>query len=269
MFKYQELIDILPVAEVKSAIYEIVRSYDLTKKPYSMDFPWDHEAIFNKFFNQSQEFNEIVEKTLLKEYDDDKESAKSGIFSLEFFNGLHESTFEEYKRSKRDQIFESLLDYLDTEAKKIMDNREHLRIPVDATIDFKECMLSNKYLGKVEFYKDGGWGIAEEDGTVLVKNHLTRQPSETSSLFSGIFYIRTPYRIIQDRDTNKYGILSYESFCETLHCIYDKIEVLHFYENTKEHFFIKAMKNKKWGCFDERCALIVDFEYDEIKVEFK
>lgn len=30
MFKYQELIDILPVEEVKSAICEMVRSYDLT-----------------------------------------------------------------------------------------------------------------------------------------------------------------------------------------------------------------------------------------------
>lgn len=266
MFRYQELIDILPVAEVKSAINEMVRSYDLTKKPYTSGFVWDFEVLFNKYFNQSQEFNEIVEKTILNEYERDKERSKSGIFSLEFFDGLHESTFEEYQRSKRNKIFESLLDYINAEAKKIFDNREHLRIPVGATIDFKECMLSNKYLGKVEFYKDGGWGIAEEDGTVVVKNHLTRKPSETSSLYCGFFFINTPYRIIQDRDTNKYGILSYETFQETVHCLYDKIEVVDYYEDSTRHFYIKAMKKKKWGCFDERCALIIDFEYDIIQI---
>ena len=266
MFKYQELIDILSVAEVKSAIYEMVKSYDLTKKPYSLDFPCDYEAVFNKFFNQSQEFNELVEKMILKEYEENKERARSGIFILEYFDGFHESTFEEYKRRIRDKIFESLLDYLNTEAKIIMDNREHLRIPEGATIDFKECMLSNKYLGKVEFYKDGGWGIAEENGTVLVKNHLTRKPSENYSFDFGISHINTPYRLIQDRDTNKYGIMLYESFQETVHCLYDKIEVVDFYEDSTSHFFIKAMKNKKWGCFDERCALIIDFEYDVIQI---
>jgi len=266
MFKYQELIDILPIAEVKSAIYEMVRSYDLTKKPYSLDFPWDYEAIFNNYFDQSQEFNELVEKTILNEYEENKVSSKSGIFTLEYLDGFHEPTFEEYKRSKRDKIFESLLDYLNIEAKKIIDNREHLRLPVNTIIDFEECMLSEKYLGKVEFYKDGGWGIAEENGTVLVKNHLTQQPSKTSYLFDGHFSIPSPYRIIQDRDSNKYGILSYESFYETLHCIYEKIEVISFYEGSKHHFFIKAMKNKKWGCFDQRCALIIDFNYDVIRL---
>ena len=203
---------------------------------------------------------------ILIEYEEAKESAKSGIFTLEYFYGFHESTYEEYKRRKRDKIFESLLDYLNTESKKITYNREHLRIPESASIDFKECMLSNKYLGKVEFYKDGGWGIAEEDGTVLVKNHLTTQPSKTYSLYCGVSHINTPYRIIQDRDTNKYGVLSYESFHETIHCLYDKIEVVDFYKKSTRHFFIKAMKNKKWGCFDERCALIIDFEYDQIQL---
>jgi hypothetical protein len=83
----------------------------------------------------------------------------------------------------KEEIYSSLITFFESKANKILYNREHLRIPVGATIDFKECMLSNNYMGKVEFYKDGGWGIAEENGTVVVKNHLTRQPSKILSLY--------------------------------------------------------------------------------------
>ena len=63
-----------------------------------------------------------------------------------------------YKR----EIYRSLLDYLKSKADIILGNREHLRIPAGSIVDFKECMLSDKYLDKMEFYKDGGWGIAEK-----------------------------------------------------------------------------------------------------------
>ena len=260
MFKYQELIEILSIEEVDATIKRMVNNYDQSGRYHEKEkagyYIYSGELLLKKYFNLSPEFLKLMDDYAKKECDE----IESG--------GLHlfTDTIEKSVEHQRDKIYCSLMNYLESKAKMILDNREHLRIPVGATIDFKDCMLSNKYLGKVEFYKDGGWGIAEEDGTVLVKNHLTRKPSETPSLSGDIFSIISPYRIIQDRDTNKFGILSYESFQETLHCIYEKIEGIGFYEGSKQHFFIKAMKNKKWGCFDQRCALIIDFNYDVIRL---
>ena len=260
MFKYQELIEILSIEEVDATIKRMVNNYDQSGRYHEKEkagyYIYSSELLLKKYFNLSPEFLKLMDDYAKKECDE----IESG--GLQLFT----DTIEKSVEYQRDKIYCSLMNYLESKAKMILDNREHLRIPVGATIDFKDCMLSNKYLGKVEFYKDGGWGIAEENGTVLVKNHLTRQPSKTYSLYCGITHINTPYRIIQDRDTNKYGILSYESFHETLHCIYDKIEVISFYEGSKQHFFIKAMKNNKWGCFDQKCALIIDFNYDVIRL---
>ena len=262
MFKYQELIERLSVEEINSAIKTMVDNYDLTGKFHKKEkddfYFFNGERLMKKNFNLSPEFLSLMDDYAQKESEE--------ISPLDFTFFAYSETKEKKVEYKKEEIYSSLMKYLESNAKNILDNREHLRIRVGATIDFKECMLSNNYLGKVEFYKDGGWGIAEEDGTVLVKNHLTRQPSETPSLHCDFSYIKTPYRIIQDRDTNKYGILSYESFYETVHCLYDKIEVIDFYENSTRHFFIKAMKNNKWGCFDERCSLIIDFEYDIIQL---
>lgn len=262
MFKYQELIERLSVEEVNSTIKKMVDNYDLTGKYHKKEkdnfFIFNGEWLIKKYFQLSPEFLSLMDDYAQKECDE------RSSHDLSFF--AFREPKEKQVEYQKEQIYSSLMDYLESEAKKKLDNREHLRIPVGATIDFNECMLSNKYLGKCEFYKDGGWGIAEEDGTVLVKNHLTRQPSKTYSLYCGFSYINTPYRIIQDRDTNKYGILSYESFYETVHCLYEKIEVIDYYEDSTRHFFIKAMKNNKWGCFDERCALIIDFEYDIIQI---
>ncbi len=273
MFKYQELIDKLQVEDVNSAIKRMVDNYDLTGKYYGKDeddilFLVHRELFFEKYCSLSPDFLKYIEIVIQKEFNEQYQIEWKSIPLEDIdFDILDSSTPEEdIKKRIKDKIYCTLLDYLESKAKKILDNREFLRIPAGSTVDFKECMLFNKYLGKVEFYKDGGWGIAEEDGTVLVKNHLTRQPSKTYSLYCGISNINTPYRVIQDRDTNKYGILSYESFYETIHCLYDKIEVIDYYDNSTRHFFIKAMKRNKWGCFDEKCALIIDFEYDIIQI---
>ena len=181
MLKYQELIERLSVEEVNSTIRKMVDNYDLTGKYHKNEkenhFIVSGERLIKKYFNLSPEFLSLMYDFAQKECDE-----RSSL-DLSFF--AYSEPIEKRVEYKKEEIYSSLINYLESKAKKILDNREHLRIPVGATIDFKECMLSNKYLGKVEFYKDGGWGIAEEDGTVVVKNHLTRQPSETCSLYSG------------------------------------------------------------------------------------
>lgn len=254
MFKYQELIERLSVEEVNSTIKRMVDNYDLKGKYHEKENSFgDRERLIKEYFILSPEFLSLMDDYAQKEYESQSFEFPSIANDMEYI---------------KEEIYSSLINFFESKANKILYNREHLRIPVGSTIDFKECMLSNNYLGKVEFYKEGGWGIAEEDGTVLVKNHLTGQPSKTRSLYYdyGWSYIDNPYRIIQDRDTNKYGILSYESFHEIVHCLYDEIEVYDYFEDSTRHFFIMASKNNKWGCFDERCALIIDFEYEIIEI---
>lgn len=122
-------------------------------------------------------------------------------------------------------------------------------------------MSYNSFIGKIEFYKDGGWGIGNEEGLVVVKNHLKEQPSKSKPLFNRS---NTPFRIIQDTDTKKLGVLSLSTFIETIHCHYNKIVALEFYEGSIKHYYIKVEKHGKWGCFDENCALIIDCMYDDI-----
>lgn len=262
MFKYKELIERLSVEEVNSAIKKMVDTYDLTGKYHkSENDPYYifnvKEGLMRGYFHLSPEFLSLMKDYAQKEYESQSFEFPSIAYDMEFI---------------KEEIYSSLLGYFESKANKILFDREHLRISVGATIDFKECLLSKNFLGKVEFYKDGGWGIAEEDGLVIVKNHMVRQPSKTHSLLYGSSYlsndiiISCPYRIIQDRDTGKYGVLSYESFHETIHCLYDEIDVENYYIDSEHHFYIKAMKNKKWGCFDERCALIIDFDYDIIQI---
>lgn len=164
------------------------------------------------------------------------------------------------------QICDGILRQIEKEARKKRDYRFFLRLCFGEVVDFEACVSHHPFLGKVEFYKDGGWGIAETDGVVLVKNHLIQQPSEINHQFCGIPYNNIPYRIIQDRDTMKYGIISYESFCETIYCHYDKISICKCCEGSIHHFYIKVKKGVKWGCFDENCALVVDCKYDEIRL---
>ena len=264
MFEYQELIERLSVDEVNSAVKKMVETYDLTGKYHERGN--DPHYIFNvkerlikKYFNLSPEFLSLMDDYAQKEYESQSFEFPSIAYDMEYI---------------KEEIYSSLVNYLESEAKKILVDREHLRIPVGCKVDFDSCLLHNSYNNKVEFYKDGGWGIAEEDGLVIVKNYMAWQPSKTHSLLYGSSYLSyeiqlsCPYRIIQDRDTSLYGILSYESFYETVHCLYEEIEVVDFqyYNNSECHFFIKAKKNGKWGCFDEKCALIIDFKYDDISI---
>ena len=259
MFEYQGLIDKLPVEEVNSAIKRIVDNYDLTGHYFSKEEE-DHyhlhaAGIFHGYFCINPDFSKLLDEYVQFECDNHI-----------FFDAILPLDFKIDPEWKKDEIYQKLLDYLKSRANIYLENREHLRIPAGSVIDFKDCMLSGKYLDKIEFYKDGGWGIAEVDGTVLIKNHLKWKPSETHSPLCSCAYLKTPYRIIQDRDTGQYGVLSIVAFYETIHCLYDKIEFVEYNEKSEKHFYIKAKKNGKWGCFDEKCALIIDFEYDVIRL---
>lgn len=114
----------------------------------------------------------------------------------------------------------------------------------------------------IEFYRDGGWGIADKNGKVLVRNHINEKPSALP--FRS--FLNVNYRIIQDRDTGLYGVLSLKSFNESIHCLYDSIEAVEYWRNHRKCFILKVKKNGKWGCYNENCSLIIECQYDDIKI---
>ena len=251
-----DIIERLSFAEIDSAINKMVNNYDLTGKCYdAKDIYFSAENVFKQYFNLTPEIIELINRIAEIEYKEDKMTSFDIFFST--------PNPEIDLNNKKDDIYRSILDHFALVAKKRTENREHLRIPIGGHVDYDKCTSHNSFIGKIEFYKDGGWGIGNENGIVVVKNHLTQQPSQIVPLVNAR---NCPYRIIQDRDTKKYGVISYASFIETIHCHYDKIEIVEFYDNSIKHYYIKVKKNEKWGCFDENCALIIDCKYDDIRL---
>ena len=138
-------------------------------------------------------------------------------------------------------------------------------VKAGSTINFKECTYHYPYKDKIEFYKDGGWGIASNDGFVILSNNIVSRPSDTHPHFGN----DSTLAIIQNRETKKYGVLSFKSFKEVIHCQYDKIEIADYYNNDDldgiKTRYLKALKNGKWGCFDENCKLLLNCLYQDIR----
>jgi hypothetical protein len=245
----KEIENMLPIAETKSAIEEMISNYDLTGK--YLDF-LKERTFYSKYFPPKSNFTEF-----LNEYAQKK---------CETGNPNPWDKSEPKIESIKLAIQRSILEYLTDKAKLVSENREHLRIEAGRTINYNDCIFHYPYMGNIEFYKDGGWGIGTENGIVLLKNHLMSQPSKIYPLFGDK---NSHLRIIQDRDTKKYGVLSLNTFQEVIHCHYDKIVIDSFYDgdgyDAIERHFLKTLKDNKWGCFDDNCALLINCLYHDIR----
>ncbi len=200
---------------------------------------------------------DLIDKTARQEIE------KEGSINYDPF-WFTDSQYKEINiESRIEKIARDILIRISKVAKQKRNNRIFHRLSIGEIVDFNSCTSHSLLNGEIEFCKDGGWGIADKDGHVIVKNHLIDQPSNTHKLFN---QKNCPYCLIQDRDTERYGVLSLETLKEVIHCIYDKIEVVEYrYGNTKKHI-LKVEKNEKWGCYDEDCSFIVDCKYDDINI---
>ena len=174
-----------------------------------------------------------------------------------------EDDFEELNiMLRKEDILHSIMSILEKDAIKRCRDRYYLRLQEGDIVDFKSCDSYNPFKDVIEFYRDGGWGIADNNGKVLVRNHINAKPSTLPSCS----FSNANYRIIQDRDTGLYGVLSFKSFCEQIHCLYDSIEAAEYWRDHKKSFIIKVKRNGKWGCYNENCSLIIECQYDDIKI---
>ena len=164
---------------------------------------------------------------------------------------------------RKEDILNSILSIIKKDAIKKKEERYFLRLKEGDSVDFKSCDSYNPLKDVIEFYKDGGWGIADKNGKVLVKNHIAEMPSAIPFLFK---LNGCPYRMIRDRDTGLFGVLSLKSFSEPIRCLYENIEAVEYWIEHSKNFILKVKKDGKLGCYDENCSLIIECLYDDIQI---
>lgn len=167
---------------------------------------------------------------------------------------------------REDFICQTILNRIKSVAEQEREKRKFYRINVGEKVDFDSCVSYASIGSKIEFYKDGGWGIAEVDGMVVVKNHLITQPSKLS--YDKLFKTKGNHcYIIKDRDTELLGILSLDTFKEVIHCLYSKIMIIESFYGASPQYFIKVQKDNKFGCYDDKFAIIIECKYDDIYIK--
>lgn len=141
------------------------------------------EIILKSSLTNISEVLSLVETMSLeetKEWEKDYEETSAEFLLLE--------SKEEYRETSvlhaKGRIFNYILDTIQEKATEIRNNRVHLRLKKGMHVDFEECKYAIPYNGHVEFYKDGGWGLATSKGLVEITNNIITQPSKLVMLIT-------------------------------------------------------------------------------------
>lgn len=261
---YKQIAELISEAEIDKIIDVMVENSDINGKFYES---YKVEEFLKSYVHNFDIIN-IIEETARREIKNTLDDNKDSI-------GYHQCGKRRRTRKRivlddlddlnielrKEQICESILCNIAKEAQKKRASRFFNRLHNGDNIILNSYDQQYTFIDNIEFLKDGGWGVANKEGQILIGNHLIQRPSKTMSLFNKR---NCPYRLIQDRDTELYGVLSLLTFNEVIHCLYDKIEVVEYWQDNDKKFILKTKKNDKWGCYDENCALIIDCRYDDI-----
>lgn len=251
---YKQIAVLISDTDIDTMIDAMVANYDISGKFYESYKVED----FVKLHIRSSEVINLIDETAKKEFEKLRDDEKDNLEYL-----VPDDLDDLNIKLRKDHIFESILYHISKEARKKRSDRVFARLHSGDNIALNSYDPQYSFLENIEFLKDGGWGITNKEGHVLIGNHIIQRPSKAKSLFNKR---NCPYRLIQDRDTELYGVLSLHTFREVIHCIYDKIEVVEYWQGNDKKFILKTRKNDKWGCYDEDCALIIDCRYDDFCV---
>lgn len=246
---YKQIAELISDTDIEKMIDVMVANCDINGNFYES---YKVEDFIKSHVHNSEIIN-LIDETARKEIKSTRENDKDSLAYL-ILDDLN-------IKLRKEQICENILCQIAKEARNKRYDRVFTRLHAGDNISLNSYDHQYSFLENIEFLKDGGWGIANKEGHILIGNHIIQRPSKTKSLFNKR---NCPYRLIQDRDTELYGVLSFQTFREVIHCLYDKIEVVEYWQGNNKKFILKTKKNDKWGCYDEKCVLIVDCKYDEI-----
>lgn len=252
--------------ELNSIINHMIESCDKTGFIQSTEpksFFIKHTKDFNSINKALQERaeKEIEEKECEKLIDDD------------FFNWDWSDPFDEVDmdkdaeiRLKTEDLFSGILSKIVSMAIERRKDRINHRFKVGSSININNYEHS-EYGNQIEFFHDGGWGVVDKNGVVLISNHLTTKASKSYPLFRPLIssYVTNQLYVSTDRDTELNGIISIDPLKELLPCRYE-FESMEGYRDGSYVFAFRALSKKGlWGCYNDRGKKIAKFRYQTIE----
>jgi hypothetical protein len=251
-YKYKHIAEKISDKDIDRMIDIMINNYDINGFFYR-----NGEEFMLKNAVHSLHIIDVINKTAKKEA---KNFPRYMYLKDDSFFDFYEEDIRVWYSRIKGHIYDCILNDIALLAIKKRNNRFFKRLHVGENIDVLTCSTYVNFQGKIEFRKDGGWGLADNNGNVIVKNHLIRKISSLGCFFNK----NSDFRIIQDVDTRKYGVISVKTFKEVIHCLYDRIEIKEcIYYDTKKYFLI-VWKSDMCGCYDENCSIIVECRYDHI-----
>lgn len=248
-------------------IYHMIESYDKTE---SFFHPTESSAILAKCTNNFNNINKVIQERAEKVIEE-KDCEKQ--FDEEFFDLDWSGSYDNQDLDKDTEIRLEMENYYTCILRKIEPmaierrrDRINHRFKVESRININNYEHS-EYGNLIEFHHDGGWGVVDQNGVVLISNHLITKASNCHPLFHPIIssYVTNQLYVSTDRDTGLEGIISINPLKELLPCKY-KIESMEGMRDGNYIFAFRALsKNGLWGCYNDRGKKIAKFKYQTIE----
>lgn len=252
--------------ELNSIINHMIESYDNTgwffQRSESRAIFVKHIKDFNSINEALQERAEQIIEERQKQVDDDDD-----FFDWDWPDPSDNIDIDRGTEIalETDHMFTNILGKIESKAIERREDRINHRFKVGSQIDIDNYEHS-EYSNLIEFHHDGGWGVADKKGVVLISNHLTTKASDCYPLFHPIIssYVTNQLYVSTDRDTELNGVISINPLKELLPCKY-KIESMEGNRDGSYVFAFRALsKNGLWGCYNDHGKKIAKFKYQTI-----
>jgi len=252
--------------ELNSIINHMIESCDKTGSYFQRS---ESRAIFVKY---TKEYNSIFTALQERAVKIIEEKENENQFDDDPFDWNWSDPFDNLDLDKDTEIglttenmIEGILKKIESMARERREDRINHRFKVGSHIDIDNFEHS-EYGNLIEFHHDGGWGVADKKGVVLISNHLTTKASNCYPLFHPIIssYVTNQLYVSTDRDTELKGVVSIDPLKELLPCKY-KIESMEGYRDGCYVFAFRALSKKGlWGCYNDHGKKIAKFKYQTI-----
>lgn len=263
--------------DIHNILDAMIDNYDKSKKYIQCSNPnCFEEFLFSNVSNPDilcEEINKAAEYL----NDIDSIQGSENEFGLSILIDLENPIYDTSYR--KGLIYHFLYKNLKWEADSLRLTRELNWFEKGDFVDFSQCKETVFNNGIVEFYKDGGWGISDTNGIVICKNHYIDRPSTCSLISREI----PKLVIVQERNSELYGVLSLETYKEVLPLEFNKIDILqitgnecpkskiHLIKVNKGGHYSYNINNKHvfsggiWGCYSLSGEIVLQCKYESIQ----
>lgn len=276
--------------ELEGIIYHMIETYDNFQYYYKpFDEGEEAKSLFKTYTKRYKEIYNVLENIAIEDiieekeakveqedkllpwFDDDPSFSESETPIWDLSSWFDDSFLSETETpiwKRVDKMFSHILKQIEPIAEEIRNDRINHRIKERSIIDINAYNHS-EYQDIIEFFHDGGWGVANKKGMVLISNRLICKASMCSPIFSENSFhsnhiINQLYKST-DRDTGLHGVIAITPFKRVLKCRFKDIQSIERYWNDDYYYAFSVLaRNDKWGCYNEYGKRIAKCKYDNI-----